>query len=156
MVQTRRLPHLKTLEAVTIFARGQCPADRESDYQTAINTFMIFNINPALVLSLYPAATISGRSHVPRDQWLEAFGAVPGARLSPEVIKSGAGSGDESLTKGLLKGVAAAAGLSKRTSMDSMRPASGASKEDKKAETGSINEKAPAFNDEESEWMILF
>lgn len=79
---------------------------------------------------------------------MEAFGAVPGARLSPEPPKSSAA--EEGLTKGLLKSVTAAAGLSKRTSMDSMRTGG----TDKKGDTGSINEKAPpAFNDEESEYF---
>jgi hypothetical protein len=110
---------------------------------------MIFNINPALVLSLYPAATISGRSHVPRDQWLEAFGAVPGARLAPVTAKAGPVTGEEGLTRGLLKTVSAVAGLSKKPSMDSVRTSAGA-KDDKK-DSGSVNEKTPLFNDEESE-----
>jgi hypothetical protein len=91
----RRLPHLKTLLAVTQFAQGQ--------YQSAMDSFLIFNINPALVISLYPAETISGALHVPRDMWMELFGAVEGAKLESE---AGSHTSGEQGPKGLLKSVA--------------------------------------------------
>ncbi|WVF65869.1 hypothetical protein IAT40_000606 [Kwoniella sp. CBS 6097] len=101
---SRRLPHLKTLKAVTQVAKGE--------YQSAMETFLIFNINPSLVLSLFPAETISGRLHVPKDQWMELFGAVEGARLEPLTHEE-----KESGAKGILKSVAGLGGLAKKGSV---------------------------------------
>jgi hypothetical protein len=86
--------------------------------------FLLYNINPALVISLYPAETIAGRLHMPRDQWMELFGAEAGSRLQPEVRKLA--SAEEAVGgKSVLKSVAAAAGLGlvKKGSVDSLRTA---------------------------------
>ncbi|WVQ93507.1 hypothetical protein IAU59_000581 [Kwoniella sp. CBS 9459] len=101
---SRRLPHLKTLQAVTQVAKGE--------YQSAMETFLVFNVNPALVLSLFPAETISGKLHVPKDQWMELFGAVKGARLEPLTHEE-----KESGAKGILRSVAGLGGLAKKGSM---------------------------------------
>ncbi|OCF40067.1 hypothetical protein I317_06142 [Kwoniella heveanensis CBS 569] len=101
---SRRLPHLKTLQAVTQVAKGE--------YQKAMDTFLVFNVNPALVLSLFPAETISGRLHVPKDQWMELFGAVEGAKLEPLTHEE-----KESGAKGILKSVAGLGGLAKKGSI---------------------------------------
>ncbi|WWD16424.1 hypothetical protein CI109_100850 [Kwoniella shandongensis] len=90
---SRRLPHLQTLQAVTQIAHGQ--------YQTAMETFLIHNVNPALVLSLFPADIISGKLHVPKDGWMELFGAVEGARLEPVTKEEHEGG----VTRSLLKSV---------------------------------------------------
>jgi hypothetical protein len=107
--QTRRLPHLRTLQAVTQFARGE--------YQPAMDTFLTFNVNPALVIAMFPAETISGRLHVPRDRWMDLFGAVEGARLEPESESSPQADGP---AKGLLKSVANL-GLGKKGSTENLR-----------------------------------
>lgn len=114
--QNRRLSHLKTLDAVSQFAKG--------NYQPAIDTFLVFNINPSLVISLFPAETISGPLHVERDRWMQLFGAVVGARLEPPTSLSKSGSGDDSKSVLRLPHL----GLSKKSSMDTL-----------KQETGSIN-----------------
>lgn len=79
---------------------------------------------------------------------MEVFRAVPGARVLPESTRST--SADEGGAKGLLKSVTNAAGLTKRSSMDSLRTTGTGGKEGR-AETGSVNEKGPVMNDEESE-----
>ncbi|WVW80239.1 hypothetical protein I302_102217 [Kwoniella bestiolae CBS 10118] len=107
---SRRLPHLKTLQAVTQLAKGE--------YQSAMEIFLIFNVNPALVLSLFPAETISGRLHVPRDGWMELFGAVDGAKLEPS---SSSTDKEEGVAKGLLKSVAGLGGLTKKGSVTGLR-----------------------------------
>lgn len=107
---------MKTLAAVSDFAFGH--------YQSAMDQFLLYNINPALVISLYPAETIAGRLHMPRDQWMELFGAEAGSRLQPEVRKLA--SAEEAVGgKSVLKSVAAAAGLGlvKKGSIDSLRTA---------------------------------
>ncbi|WWC88076.1 uncharacterized protein L201_002980 [Kwoniella dendrophila CBS 6074] len=106
---SRRLPHLKTLQAVTQIAKGE--------YQAAIETFLIFNVNPALVLSLFPAETISGRLHVPRDRCMELFGAVEGAKLEP----TNGAEKEESTAKGILKSVAGLGGLTKKNSVNGLK-----------------------------------
>ncbi|KAK8861657.1 hypothetical protein IAR55_002480 [Kwoniella newhampshirensis] len=107
LAPSRRLPHLKTLQAVAQIAHGQ--------YQSAMETFLIFNINAALVLSLFPAETISGRLHVPKDGWMELFGAVEGAQLEPQHKEEHEGG----TTKSLLKSVAGLR-LPKKGSVDTL------------------------------------
>lgn len=82
-----------------------------------MDTFLIFNVNPALVISLFPAAAISGRLHTPRSEWMELFGAVEGSKLEPEDLST---KSDEPTTKALLKKVAGL-GLTKKASMDTLR-----------------------------------
>nr|XP_018264809.1 uncharacterized protein I303_02989 [Kwoniella dejecticola CBS 10117]OBR86967.1 hypothetical protein I303_02989 [Kwoniella dejecticola CBS 10117] len=106
---SRRLPHLQTLQAVTQMAKGE--------YQSAMETFLIFNVNPALILSLFPAETISGRLHVPKDQWMELFGAVEGAKLAPHIETDK----EEGTARGILKSVAGLGGLSKKGSINGLR-----------------------------------
>ncbi|WWC68549.1 uncharacterized protein I206_102478 [Kwoniella pini CBS 10737] len=106
---SRRLPHLKTLQAVTQMAKGE--------YQSAMEAFLIFNVNPALVLSLYPAEIISGKLHVPKDQWMDLFGAVPEAKLQPETTVER----EDSTAKGILKSVAGLGGLTKKGSVNGLR-----------------------------------
>jgi hypothetical protein len=162
IVKNGRLPHLKTLAAVSDFSCGH--------YQSAMDQFLIYNINPALVISLYPAETIAGRLHMPRDQWMELFGAEAGSRLQPEMRKLA--SAEEAVGgKSVLKSVAAVAGLGlvKKGSIDSLRTAVAAGQAGKaspaqvevvngqKEEAESMNEKvdrAPTMNDHESESTI--
>jgi hypothetical protein len=120
------------------FAKGQ--------FQAAIETFLVFNVNPALVISLYPSNTISGKLHTPRDQWMELFGAVQGARLEPEEV---AENGHEQGGRSLLRKVAGL-GVGKKASVDTLRTTPD-------LETASIasNEKATpaAAVIDESEWL---
>ncbi|GMK59883.1 hypothetical protein CspeluHIS016_0901000 [Cutaneotrichosporon spelunceum] len=76
LAESQRLPHLRILNALAQFARGE--------YQPALETFTVFNVNPAKVVALYPRTTISGDLAVPRDEWMKLFGAIEGARLEPE------------------------------------------------------------------------
>lgn len=88
-------------------------------FQAAIETFLVFNVNPALVISLYPSNTISGKLHAPRDQWMELFGAVEGARLEAEGMT---GNGPEQSGRSLLRKVAGlGVGVGKKASMDTLR-----------------------------------
>ncbi|KAK4684616.1 Vam6/Vps39-like protein vacuolar protein sorting-associated protein 39, partial [Tremellales sp. Uapishka_1] len=123
--KSRRLPHLRILQALAQFAHGQ--------YQSAIETFLVFNVNPALVISLYPAETISASLHVPKDRWMELFGAVEGARLEPEVANVQAE--EEGGAKSLLRGMAHLGGLRRRGSMDTVKTAgSGVREEESEGE----------------------
>ncbi|WVQ78836.1 hypothetical protein IAT38_000927 [Cryptococcus sp. DSM 104549] len=128
---SRRLPHLKTLQAVTQVAHGQ--------YQSAMETFLVFNVNPALVLSLFPAETISGKLHAPRDQWMELFGAVEGARLEPPGRDEAEAEGGP---KSILKSVVGL-GLSRKGSVDTLK---------QMGETASVkssDDKPPQLNGDE-------
>ncbi|KAE8540615.1 hypothetical protein D1P53_002978 [Cryptococcus gattii VGV] len=69
------LGHLKILKAVQLFASGV--------YQPAMELFVQHNVNPALVLSLFPKS-ISGGLGVGREGWMELFGAPRGAKLGLE------------------------------------------------------------------------
>jgi hypothetical protein len=82
-----------------------------------MDTFLTFNVNPALVIAMFPAETISGRLHVPRDRWMELFGAVEGARLEPESESPSQADGP---AKGLLKSVTNLS-LGKKGSTENLR-----------------------------------
>lgn len=41
------------------------------------------NVHPAKVVALYPREAVSGNLAVPREQWMELFGATEGAVLEP-------------------------------------------------------------------------
>ncbi|KJE00813.1 hypothetical protein I311_05610, partial [Cryptococcus gattii NT-10] len=73
--QLAPLTPLKILKAVQLFASGA--------YQPAMELFVQHNVNPALVLSLFPKS-ISGGLGVGRDAWMELFGAPRGAQLGLE------------------------------------------------------------------------
>ncbi|OWZ49934.1 hypothetical protein C368_06859 [Cryptococcus neoformans 125.91] len=68
------LAHLKILKAVQLFSLGS--------YQSAMEAFVLYNVNPALVLSLFPGKSISEKLGVRREGWMELFGAPTGARLA--------------------------------------------------------------------------
>ncbi|ORX35229.1 hypothetical protein BD324DRAFT_642956 [Kockovaella imperatae] len=106
---SRRLPHLKTLMAVQRFAQGQ--------YQTAMETFVTYNVNPALVISLFPAETISGRLHNNREAWMSLFGAVDGALLEPRFETQ-----PQETSKGLLSRVAH---VHKKSSVETLKSKNG-------------------------------
>ncbi|OCF75081.1 hypothetical protein I204_03930 [Kwoniella mangroviensis CBS 8886] len=137
---SRRLPHLKTLQAVTQIAKGE--------YQSAMETFLIFNVNPALVLSLFPAETISGRLHVPQDRWMELFSAVEGAKLEPNISPEK----EEGVAKGLLKSVAGLGGLTKKGSVTGLREMANDTasiKSVKSVDKDGEKEKVPIMKDED-------
>lgn len=130
--QSRRLAQLKPLNAVCQFAKGL--------YQPAMDTFLVFNVNPALVISLFPADTISGPLHVSRDGWMKLFGAVDGARLEPVSAPSRAGTGDDS--KSVLR--MPHLGLNKKSSVDTL-------KQDTASVSSDGDKPAPAMTGEERE-----
>lgn len=110
-----------------------------------MDTFLVFNVNPALVISLFPADTISGPLHVSRDKWLKLFGAVDGARLEPPSVPSRSGTDDDA--KSVLR--IPHLGLRKKESVDTLRQETGsvASDTDKPAPpmTGDERESPPSF-----------
>jgi hypothetical protein len=83
-----------------------------------MDTFLIFNVNPALIIALFPAEIISGRLHVTRTKWMELFGAVAGAKLEPDESVE---RNDEP-SKGLLRKVAGLS-LTNKASADTLRTA---------------------------------
>lgn len=48
---------------------------------------MQLDITPAKIVALFPADQISGRLHVPRDEWVSLFGGPPGGRLVPAPVE---------------------------------------------------------------------
>lgn len=105
-----------------------------------MDTFLVFNVNPALVISLFPAETISGPLHVKRDKWMQLFGAVEGARLEPVTVAAKSGSGDDS--KGILR--LPHLGLTKKSSMDTLKQETGSITSD-----GTGDKTAPPMTGEE-------
>jgi len=138
--QARRLTHLRTLSAVQHCARGH--------YQPAMDTFLMFNINPALIISLYPAETISGKLHVLRDQWMRLFGGVEDARLEPEVpmVPEGSEGGSKSLKS------MAHLGAARKPSLDTLRTV----KDDDAASISSTENSAPIMSGEECESVYTY
>ncbi|KAI0073891.1 hypothetical protein K474DRAFT_1626886 [Panus rudis PR-1116 ss-1] len=61
----KRYHLIRALNAVSQFRAG--------NFREAINTFIALNVNPAKVVALYPE-NISGRLHVPQDEWIPLFG----------------------------------------------------------------------------------
>ncbi len=134
----------------------------EGHYQAAIDTFLAFNVNPALVLSLFPAKTISGSLHVPRKEWLKLFGAVDGARFSPEQPSSASfndtAAGVSSVGKGLLRGMAHLA-LAKKASSETLRTTDSGNQGDEivavaPEEDGTAEKPAPIMDGEEGTCII--
>jgi hypothetical protein len=125
------------LDAVSQFAKG--------NYQPAIDTFLVFNVNPALVISLFPAKTISGPLHVQRDKWMEIFGAVEGARLEPPSAPPKGGSDD---TKSVLR--LPHLGLSKKSSIDTLKETASIHSE------GDKDKPAPPMSGDEGQSILRF
>lgn len=58
------------------------------DYDSAIDTFIELDINPAKVVALFPES-ISGRLYIPQDRWISLFGG-------PEPVHVDGGHGQPS------------------------------------------------------------
>jgi hypothetical protein len=84
-LKDRRINLTKALEAVSKFRAGE--------FDSALDSFVKLNINPAKVISLYPES-ISGRLSVPRDQWTQMFGG-PTPTAPPEVAVSSSSDSSE-------------------------------------------------------------
>ena len=113
-----------------------------------MDTFLIFNINPALVISLFPADTIAGQLHTPRSKWMELFGAVDGARLEPEhSVTAG-----ETSAKGVLSKVTQAA-VGRQGSVDTLRATS---KDEDTISTSSSDKVTPVTLLDESESLRAY
>lgn len=112
-----------------------------------MDTFLIFNVNPALIISLYPADSISGRLHVSRDRWMSIFGAVEGTHLVPEVAVVADGS--EGGPSGLLRSMAHLA-VTKKASVDTLQTG----KEEDTASVKSAEKNAPMIKGEERESSV--
>ncbi|KAJ6468361.1 hypothetical protein C8R45DRAFT_1018454 [Mycena sanguinolenta] len=69
----RRSTQIRGLNAISRF--------RASDFDTAIDTLIALDINPAKVVALYPEA-VAGRLSVPQDSWIPLFGGPAG--VEPE------------------------------------------------------------------------
>ncbi|TDL20794.1 hypothetical protein BD410DRAFT_750406 [Rickenella mellea] len=63
--KAERQEKVRALHAVSQFKQG--------DYDSAINTFLALDINPAKVVALFPE-TVSGRLYIPRDRWISLYG----------------------------------------------------------------------------------
>ncbi|KAJ7086162.1 hypothetical protein B0H15DRAFT_987519 [Mycena belliarum] len=61
----QRATRIRGLNAVSQF--------RSSDFDTAIDTLISLDVNPAKVVALYPEA-VAGRLSVPQDSWIPLFG----------------------------------------------------------------------------------
>jgi hypothetical protein len=59
---------LQVLHGLSQFARGE--------YKTALEAFLVHNVHPAKVVSLFPKESVSGNLAVPRDEWMTLFGAT--------------------------------------------------------------------------------
>lgn len=103
----------------------------EGDYQAAIETFLRYDISPALVLSLYPSEAISGRLAVPKDKWMGLFGATEGARLQP-VLSTVASAERPRPNKARVREPSGISQISKKGSIESLRKAS---EDDKQSST---------------------
>ena len=114
-----------------------------------METFLRFNINPALVISLFPADTISGRLHVERDGWMALFGGPEGARLEPELVSSA--EMEQGGARGLLKSFAHL-GAARKPSVETLRSHPG--REDDTASVSST-EKTPGTTGAERESQSL-
>ncbi|KAL7424682.1 Vacuolar morphogenesis protein 6 [Cryptotrichosporon argae] len=108
---TQQLPHLRILHALARFAKAE--------YAAAFETFTTSAVNPALVVALYPAHTIAGALHIPRERWMMLFGA-PEGRLEPVPNE---GTPEDAKEGGLVKGALKLPHLlpTKRTSLDTVR-----------------------------------
>lgn len=116
-LKDRRTNLTKALEAVSKFRAGE--------FDSALDSFVELNINPAKVISLYPES-ISGRLSVPRDQWTQMFGG-PTSTAPPEVAVSSSsdssehgGAVEEATPSGQLAASAAKVGKLKST-LDAFR-----------------------------------
>jgi hypothetical protein len=129
---------------VTQFAQAQ--------YQKAMETFLVFNVNPALVISLFPSQTISGPLHIPRDGWMELFGAVSGAQLEPTSESSKLASDDP---KSILR--FPSLGLRKKESVDTLRQKQASGDDTASIASGVEGERtAPVMTGDEREFSIPF
>lgn len=79
-------------------------------------------MTPAKVVALFPPDQISGRLHVPQEEWVEVFGGPKGGRLVPLVDESEAiikDKQDGTERRGVL-GHMTHLGLKKKPSMDTL------------------------------------
>ncbi|KAJ7039656.1 hypothetical protein C8F04DRAFT_1086112 [Mycena alexandri] len=73
----QRATRIRGLNAVSQF--------RASQFDTAIDTLIALDVNPAKVVALYPEA-VAGRLSVPQDAWIPLFGGpahIPGEESTP-------------------------------------------------------------------------
>ncbi|KIY43844.1 hypothetical protein FISHEDRAFT_67630 [Fistulina hepatica ATCC 64428] len=80
------LPDKESRRAV-ICALNAVSQFREGQYDTAIDTFLGIDLNPAKVMALYPAST-AGRLAVPPERWTVLFGGPEQPTSSFEVAES--------------------------------------------------------------------
>lgn len=83
---------------------------------------MALDVTPAKVVALFPADQISGRLHVPQEEWVEVFGGPKGGRLVPLLDESETISKDKQdrMERGGVLGHMAHLGLKKKLSMDTL------------------------------------
>lgn len=107
---------MKTLSALSLFST--------ESWTSAFNEFMTLDITPAKVVALFPADQISGRLHIPQDEWVQVFGGPVGGRLVPAPLEGedGESHGKEKQhidTRGIL-GHMPHLGLKKKPSLDAL------------------------------------
>ncbi|KAJ9113908.1 hypothetical protein QFC19_000102 [Naganishia cerealis] len=138
---------LKTLSALSLFSTQA--------WEPAFNEFMALDVTPAKVVALFPADQISGRLHVPQDEWVEAFGGPKGGRLVPapiggDNIDSVSRDKQDRMERGGVLGHITHLGMKKKPSLDTL--ADKASQRDDSIhtaagddDTGSSNESVKEF-----------
>lgn len=106
--QPSRRHTLRSLDALTKFASHR--------WDGALDTWIDLDVNPAKIVALYPADTVSGRLHRDTDEWVELFGGPANGRL-PAVREE---NKPKSEAAGVLRGLAHL-GLSKKGSSEKLR-----------------------------------
>jgi hypothetical protein len=66
---------------------------------------LTLNIAPGKIIALFPANTVSGKLHKPKQRWTELFGASRGALLYPGYGSDALDQESEEEKSGLIKNV---------------------------------------------------
>lgn len=100
------------MSALSLFSTEQ--------WTSAFNEFIKLDITPAKIVALFPADQISGRLHVPQDEWVPLFGGPVGGRLVPAPLEDEETHGrDKKDGKGVLSHMTHL-GLGRKPSIDTL------------------------------------
>lgn len=100
---------MRSLDALTKFASHR--------WDEALDTWIELDVNPAKIVALYPADTVSGRLHRDIDKWVELFGGPSDGRLPTTRSEN---TKPKSEAAGVLRGLAHL-GISKKGSSEKLR-----------------------------------
>lgn len=132
---TRRT-HIRALNAVSEF--------RASKFDSAIDTFLELDFNPAKVVALYPES-VAGRLSVPPDGWIPLYGGPTPTTADDSSVSSDKGSQERASSPGILLDALTAPAESirtrlGRTGLGAFLPSASATKE---PDTASLSGKPP-------------